>query len=148
MNSEALDEAAAARLDEHGLPDAARGRVPFPLFADGLLVIVHPVLDAQHDHSFAGAAFLNERVRDIEFEWCISTFMLAEMFAIHPAVGTEIGGANCKDDPFFLPGGSVRNCDPPSVPSNFVAGGGAMIGPGYFERISKHSRRVIIVVPG
>src|SRR4051794_25846784 len=47
IKAEAVDVSRTARLDKDCLPDAAGGRVPTPLFAHRLLVIVHRVLDAQ-----------------------------------------------------------------------------------------------------
>ena len=38
-----------ARFEPHRLPNAAGRRVPSPLFADGLLVIIHRIFDANHE---------------------------------------------------------------------------------------------------
>jgi hypothetical protein len=45
---EGVDMAVIARLNKDGLPDSTGGSVPAPLFADGLLVVIHWILDAQH----------------------------------------------------------------------------------------------------
>ena len=54
-----------AGLDEHGLPDTAGRRVPLPLFANGLLGVIHRVLDAQDDDA---ASIGVERIGQVELE--------------------------------------------------------------------------------
>src|SRR5689334_704806 len=48
QESEGFDVGFMAGLDEDGLPDAAGGGVPAPLFADGLFGIIHRVFDTEH----------------------------------------------------------------------------------------------------
>ena len=72
-----------ARLDKNGLPDAAGGGVPAPLFADGLLVIIHRVLNAEDDERGAPhpgplpRAQREKSVRQIKFEGRIAAFVMA-----------------------------------------------------------------------
>src|SRR4028119_2131882 len=73
------------------LPAAAGLCVPLPLLADGLLPVIHGVFDAQHQNGAPLAVRSTlQRIRQIEFEGCIATFVRTQMDAIAPAVSEKI----------------------------------------------------------
>src|SRR6476619_3963814 len=48
-DAERFDKCRMSRLDKHRLPNAARGRVPAPLFSDRLLRVLHRIFHAQNN---------------------------------------------------------------------------------------------------
>src|SRR5262245_39145907 len=72
--------------------------------------------------------------------------MAAEVDAVAPAVGQEIGRANGENDTFVAPGRQVRNHHLATIPSNFIAGCRAMIGARDLQRIAENTCGVIIIV--
>ena len=64
INTKRINERIFARFQINRLPDAAGGRVPMPLFSDGLLAIIHRIFHAQNHERFGAAIGLSfERVR-------------------------------------------------------------------------------------
>src|SRR5437762_12763138 len=100
-----------AWLEIDGLPNAARGRVPTPLFAYRLLGIVHRIFDPEHDHPLALPVALFERLGDVKFERVIAAFVMSQMNAVTPAIGKKIGGADVQNDAIRGPGFVFRNGD-------------------------------------
>ena len=93
-----------ARLQINGLPNAAGGGVPAPLFSHRLLGVVHRVFDAQDDEREAFARLFLQGVRQIKLKRSVAAFVMAEVLAVAPAIGEEICGANVQDRPFIFPG--------------------------------------------
>src|SRR5450432_994540 len=92
---EAFDKRGRARFDKHGLPNSARRGVPAPLFANGLLAIVHRIFHAQHKHGSSPFSIRTAYgVSQIKFEREISSFVLAKMNAVAPTVGKIVGRAH------------------------------------------------------
>ena len=118
-----------ARLEEDGLPDAAGRRVPAPLFADGLLGVVHRVFHAQHDHR-AGKPVrvrLAEGVGQVELERRVAALVVAERLAVAPAVREEIRRADGQDHALARPRAVARDAELAPVPADLVAGRGAVV---------------------
>ena len=133
----------AARLHEDGLPDAARGRIPLPLLADGLLAVVHGILDAQHDHA---APVGIERVGEVKLERVVAALVVAEMHAVAPRVGEKIRRAHGEDRAPARPLG--RHADLAPIPADLVARRGAVVRAGDLERIPEDAGRVVVFVAG
>jgi len=87
-----------------------------------LLVVVHGIFDPQHDQAgpmtIAGRI---ERVGKIELKRGVTPFVMAEMMAVAPAIGEEIGRANGQDDALAVPMRIVRDVNDAAIPANFVA---------------------------
>ena len=129
------------------MPDTAGRGVPAPLFADRLLGVIHWIFNPKNEAGFAGAIRFH-RVREIELKRRVAVLVVAEMFAVTPAISEEISGADGQDDPLAVPVRVVRNVNRPAVPSDFVARRRAMIGASNFERIEKDAGGIIIFVSG
>src|SRR5690606_7812158 len=95
---------------EYSLPDAAGRRVPAPLFADGLLVVVHRILDAENNQlPRTGGARRGERIREIELERNIAAFATPAVHAVAPAVGGKVRGSDGEDYAPITPVMRVRD---------------------------------------
>src|SRR5215831_15143723 len=73
---------------------------------------------------------------------------MTEMAAVAPAVGEKIGGANRKNHATIAPNVVVGNFKEPSIPADFITPCGSMVFPRDLERITEHTRRVVVVVAG
>jgi len=148
-NPKAIDVNRRARFEPDCLPNAAGGGVPFPLFADGLLGIVHRILNADHERGVLIAVVGGfERVGDVEFVREIAAFAMADVLAVHPNVGKEIGGADGENGAFAVPRFVFWDGDFFAIPAHLVAWGFAMIFAGDFERVPEYARRVKIIIAG
>ena len=87
-----------------------------------------------------------ERVGEIEFEWVITAFVMAEVNAVAPAIGEEIGCPNGQEHAFVFPGVICGNFDPAPIPTDFVTPGRTMIFARDLEWIAKDARRIIVVI--
>src|SRR5581483_5972973 len=143
-DSEPGDVCGAARFDKNGLPNPARRRVPAPLFADGLLGIIHRVLDPQDDQR---SAFTVERVGQIKFKRGITAFVRSEVPPVAPAVREKIGRSDVENHPLALPRLVSRDFHPAAVPTDFIARRGAMVSAGHFQGMSEDAGGIIIIAP-
>ena len=142
-------ETRATWLDIDGLPDAAAGGVPAPLFPDGLLMVIHGVFHAEDDGALARTVRKSlECIGNVEFGRKITAFLAAEMAAVAPAIQEVIGSTNDEDDALVLPGFCIGNFYFAAVPSDLVAGCEAMVLLGDFERTKINAGGVIIFVAG
>src|SRR5262249_49647443 len=145
-NSKGTNVGLVTRLDIDGLPDTAGGRVPAPLLADGLLRVIHGVLDAQHEQSLKETIAIGQGISEIEFERSVSAFVVTKMCAIAPTVGEKIRRADVKDDTFVFPGLVIGQEHIPAVPTHFVARCGAVIGAVNLKRIEEDASGIEIVI--
>src|SRR5690349_20123368 len=68
----------APGLKINRLPDATGGRVPTPLFADGLLGVFHRILHPEDNPGNMPGLGIAERLAQIELERCITTLMVTQ----------------------------------------------------------------------
>src|SRR5437879_1221264 len=136
-----------AWLDKNGLPDSARGRVPAPLLAHRLLVVIHRIFDSEHQPTApTPIAQFRQSLRQIEFKRRVAALMMAEMAAVAPAVSEKVRRPDRQDQPFTVPNRVIRDFDVAPIPPDLVARSGAMIGPGHRQRIEEDPRGVIILI--
>ena len=61
-----------------------------------------------------------EGVSEIEFEGRVTALVMAEMYAVAPAVGEKIGCSDVENDALVPPGVMLGNFDGAPVPTYFI----------------------------
>src|SRR5262249_10318399 len=104
------------RLDPHGLPDAARGRVPDAVRIADLLAArlsrrIGGIPRGDHDLVRTGEQYGGG---NIEGKGIVSAAMFAHVLAIDENASLEIDGAKMQEDPFAVP--TPGHSEHPTIP--------------------------------